>query len=83
MNYVAIIKSRLTGEVVQIPLSCKEYHANKLQYVFGRTLCNCDAIVLPSDRFFTDEEIDSKTRTENSLNYAFGKPFVLRKLSNG
>lgn len=39
MNYVCLIKSKETKEVIQISLSCREYHANKLEYVLGCTLC--------------------------------------------
>lgn len=77
MNYVALIKSNKTKEIIQIPLSCKEYHANKLQYVFGRTLEDCSSIVLKSNRFFTDDELNAMTRSENSLMYSFGKQLII------
>lgn len=37
MKFKAIITTRC-GETININLSCSEYHANKLNYVFSRTL---------------------------------------------
>ena len=37
MKFKAIITTRC-GETININLSCSEYHANKLKYVFSRTL---------------------------------------------
>lgn len=67
MNYVCLIKSDETKEVIQVPLSCREYHANKLEYVLGRTLCGCSRKVVKSSRFLTEDEICGLTRTENKL----------------
>lgn len=36
-KYKAIITTR-QGEQITIDLNCREYHANKLKYVFSRTL---------------------------------------------
>ena len=36
-KYKAIITTR-QGEQITLELSCREYHANKLNYVFSRTL---------------------------------------------
>lgn len=36
-KYKAIITTR-QGEQITIDLNCREYHANKLNYVFSRTL---------------------------------------------
>lgn len=36
-KYKAIINTR-HGEQITIDLNCREYHANKLNYVFSRTL---------------------------------------------
>lgn len=36
-KYKAIINTR-QGEQITIDLNCREYHANKLNYVFSRTL---------------------------------------------
>lgn len=37
MKFTAIITTR-TGEKITLCLNCREYHANKLNYVFSRTL---------------------------------------------
>lgn len=37
MKYKCIITTR-TGETINIDLSCREYHANKLNYILSRTL---------------------------------------------
>lgn len=37
MKFKAIITTRC-GETINLNLSCSEYHANKLKYVFSRTL---------------------------------------------
>lgn len=37
MKYKAIITTR-QGDQITIDLNCREYHANKLNYVFSRTL---------------------------------------------
>lgn len=37
MKFKAIIETR-TGEKIILELNCREYHAQKLQYVFSRTL---------------------------------------------
>lgn len=37
MKYKAIITTR-AGEKIILDLSCREYHANKLNYVLSRTL---------------------------------------------
>lgn len=37
MKYKAIITTR-DGEKIILDLSCREYHANKLNYVLSRTL---------------------------------------------
>ncbi len=37
MKYKCIITTR-TGETINLDLSCREYHANKLNYILSRTL---------------------------------------------
>lgn len=37
MRFIASIEFK-DGSVVTLPLYCREYHAQKLQYVFSRTL---------------------------------------------
>lgn len=37
MKFKAIIETR-TGDKIILDLNCREYHAQKLQYVFSRTL---------------------------------------------
>lgn len=37
MCFIASIEFK-DGSVVSLPLNCREYHAQKLQYVFSRTL---------------------------------------------
>ena len=37
MKFKAIITTR-TGETINLDLSCREYHANKLNYILSRTL---------------------------------------------
>lgn len=54
-KYKAIITTR-TGEQITIDLNCREYHANKLNYVFSRTLdrsiySGCEIVAVGSPVF--------------------------------
>lgn len=52
MRFIASIEFK-DGSVVSLPLSCREYHAQKLQYVLSRTLdrsqiASCSVVAVES-----------------------------------
>lgn len=64
MKFKAIIETR-AGEKIILELNCREYHANKLQYVFSRTLYRSvymDAHVVAADAVKVETAPARRTR---------------------
>lgn len=67
-KYKAIITQR-DGTRICLELSCREYHANKLNYIFSRTLDRAiymDAAVVACDALQGDADAAPARRTRNT-----------------
>lgn len=72
MKFKAIINTRC-GETINLNLSCSEYHANKLKYVFSRTLDRSIYTGVEIVAGFNSEAVEAAARLH------IKKPFLVEK----
>lgn len=72
MKFKAIITTRC-GETINLNLSCSEYHANKLKYVFSRTLDRSIYTGVEIVAGFNSEAVEAAARLH------IKKPFLVEK----